>query len=243
MIHKIEVNIEHQIVYNFEVSGNHNYYVGYNQILAHNKGGGGGGSKAKTIEPKEKKTHQKDYYEEVSGQLDKTEKILSKIEKEEDRLIGDKARANQNKQLKLLQKEIDLNKEKQKIQQQELKDIDAEIKEQDRLAESIARTGGVYDSIPDAVFDEDGIVSNYEQISAAIDNIHNKLIDQYNAAAAAGNEDLTKKLSKTIEKFDKYGENILKSAQRHDKLQSEIEGTINELEQLQDTIEDIRIEA
>lgn len=206
-------------------------------------GGGGGGSKAKTIEPKEKKTHQKDYYEEVSGQLDKTEKILSKIEKEEDRLIGDKARANQNKQLELFQKEIDLNKEKQKIQQQELKDIDAEIKEQDRLAESIARTGGVYDSIPDAVFDEDGIVSNYEQISAAIDNIHNKLIDQYNAAAAAGNEDLTKELSKTIEKFDKYGENILKSAQRHDKLQSEIEGTINELEQLQDTIEDIRIDA
>lgn len=206
-------------------------------------GGGGGGSKAKTIEPKEKKNHQKDYYEEVNGQLDKTEKILSKIEKEEDRLIGDKARANQNKQLELLQKEIDLNKEKQKIQQQELKDIDAEIKEQDRLAESIARTGGVYDSIPDAVFDEDGIVSNYEQISAAIDNIHNKLIDQYNAAAAAGNEDLTKELSKTIEKFDKYGENILKSAQRHDKLQSEIEGTINELKQLQDTIEDIRIDA
>lgn len=244
VIHKIEINIEHQIVYNFEVSGNHNYYVGYNQILAHNKGGGGGGgSKAKTIEPKEKKTHQKDYYEEVSGQLDKTEKILSKIEKEEDRLIGDKARANQNKQLELLQKEIDLNKEKQKIQQQELKDIDAEIKEQDRLAESIARTGGVYDSIPDAVFDEDGIVANYEQISAAIDNIHNKLIDQYNAAAAAGNEDLTKELSKTIEKFDKYGENILKNAQRHNKLQSEIEGTVNELEELQDTIEDIRIDA
>lgn len=243
VIHKIEINIEHQTVYNFEVSNNHNYYVGYNQILAHNKGGGGGGSKAKTIEPKEKKSHQKDYYEEVNSQLDKTEKILSKIEKEEDRLIGDKARANQNKQLELLQKEIDLNKEKQKIQQQELKDIDAEIKEQDRLAESMAKTGGVYASIPDAVFDEDGIVANYEQISAAIDNIHNKLIDTYNAAAAAGNEDLTKSLSKTIEKFDKYGENILKSAQRHNKLQTEIEGTINELEQLQDAIEDVRIDA
>ena len=243
IIHKIEINIEHQTVYNFEVSNNHNYYVGYNQILAHNKGGGGSGSKAKTIEPKEKKDHQKDYYEEVNSQLDKTEKILSKIEKEEDRLIGDKARANQNKQLELLQKEIDLNKEKQKIQQQELKDIDARIKEQDKLAESMARTGGVYDSIPDAVFDEDGIIANYEQISAAIDNIHNKLIDKYNAAAAAGNEDLTKSLSKTIEKFDKYGEDILKSAQRHDKLQSEIEGTINELEQLQDAIEDVRIDA
>ena len=107
----------------------------------------------------------------------------------------------------------------------------------------MARTGGVMDSIPDAVFDEDGIVANYEQISAAIDNIHNKLIDKYNAAAAAGNEDLTKELTKTIDKFDKYGDNLLKSAQRHNKLQTEIEGTIEELEKLQDAIEDIRIDA
>jgi hypothetical protein len=41
LIHNIEVNIEHQIVYNFEVAGNHNYYVGRDQILAHNKGGSG----------------------------------------------------------------------------------------------------------------------------------------------------------------------------------------------------------
>ena len=41
LIWKIDINIEHQIVYNFEVSNNHNYYVGYNQILAHNKGGKG----------------------------------------------------------------------------------------------------------------------------------------------------------------------------------------------------------
>jgi hypothetical protein len=38
VIHKIDINIEHRTVYNFEVSHNHNYYVGHNQILVHNKG-------------------------------------------------------------------------------------------------------------------------------------------------------------------------------------------------------------
>ena len=251
VIHKIEINVEHQIVYNFEVSGNHNYYVGRNQILAHNKGGGGGkgkkggggGGKAKTIEPKEKKEHEKDYYEEVNSQLDKTEKILSKIEKEEDRLIGDKARANQNKQLSLLQKEITLNKEKQKIQQQELKDVDKLIKSRDKLAEKTAAEQGILGFIPDVQLDEHGVVSNYEQISAEIDKIHNQLIDKYNAAAAKGDEELTKKIAKSIEQFDKYGEDLLKQIQRHNKLQSEIEATTEEIESLNDAIEDIRIDA
>jgi hypothetical protein len=206
--------------------------------------GGGGGSKAKTIQPKEKKDHQKDYYEEVNGQLNKTEKILSKIEKEEDRLIGDKARANQNKQLKLLQKEIDLNNKKLGIQKQELKDVDKLIKDQDKLAEKTAKNAGISDfSIPDVILDADGIVSNYEQISKRIDDIHNSLIDKYNEAAKAGNEELTKQLEKTISQFDKYGESILKGAQRHNALKAEIEGTLEELEDLKDAIEDIRIDA
>ena len=245
VIHKIEINIEHQTVYNFEVSGNHNYYVGRNQILAHNKGGGGGGkgSTPKTIEPKEKKDHQKDYYEEVKSQLEKTEKVLSKIEKEEDRLIGDEARANQNRQIKFLEKEIKLNEKKLKINKQELKDVDDKIKKEIELAKAQAGQYGVNANIPEIKYDEDGVISNYEEISAAIDRIHNELIDKYNAAAAASNEELTKEIQKAIDKFDKYGDNVLKNAQRHNALQSEIEETKNTLEELQDAIEDIRIEA
>lgn len=245
VIHKIKINIEHQTVYNFEVSGNHNYYVGRNQILAHNKGGGSGGkgSTPKTIEPKEKKDHQKDYYEEVKNQLDKTEKVLSKIEKEEDRLIGDEARANQNRQIKFLEKEIKLNEKKLKINKQELKDVDDKIKKEIELAKAQAGQYGVNANIPEIKYDEDGVISNYEEISAAIDRIHNELIDKYNAAAAASNEELTKEIQKAIDKFDKYGDNVLKNAQRHNALQSEIEETKNTLEELQDAIEDIRIEA
>ena len=47
-ISKIKTRLRILTVYNFEVSNNHNYYVGKNQILAHNKGGGGGGGKAAT---------------------------------------------------------------------------------------------------------------------------------------------------------------------------------------------------
>ena len=40
-IKKIEKNMQALKVYNFEVMNNHNYYVGKNSILVHNKGGGG----------------------------------------------------------------------------------------------------------------------------------------------------------------------------------------------------------
>ena len=47
IIEKIDIKVELKAVYNFEVDCNHNYYVGYNQILAHNKGRGGrGGGRA-----------------------------------------------------------------------------------------------------------------------------------------------------------------------------------------------------
>ena len=210
------------------------------------KGGGGGGRKGsspKTIEPKEKKEHEKDYYEEVNSQLDKTEKILSRIEKEEDRLIGDKARANQNKQLTLLQKEIKLNEEKLKINKQELKDTDDRLKQQDKLAEQILKQQGISMNIPNPVFDEDGVIANFEQINKALDDAHNKLIDKYNAAAKAGNEELTKEIEKQISKFDDYSKNLLDAAKRHDTLQSEIEETTNALEDLKDAIEDIQIAA
>ncbi len=207
------------------------------------KGKGGKGSSPKTIEPKEKKEHEKDYYEEVNSQLSKTEKILSRIEKEEDRLIGDKARANQNKQLDLLQKEINLNEEKLKINKQELKDTDEKLKQQDKLAEQILKQQGLSMLIPEPVFDEDGVIANYEQINKALDDAHNKLIDKYNAAAKAGNEELTKEIEKQISKFDEYSKNLLDSAKRHDALQSEIEETTNALEELKNAMEDIRIAA
>lgn len=143
----------------------------------------------------------------------------------------------------MLKKEIDLNKEKQKIQQQELKDVDKLMKKRAKEARELAAKNGITAIIPSPIYDKDGAIANYEEMSAAIDKIHNQFIDQYNAAAKAGNEELTKEIQKTLDNFDKYGEDLLKSAQRHDALQSEIEETINTLEELEDAMEDIRIDA
>lgn len=246
-IFKIKVRIRSLLVYNFEVSHNHNYYVGRNRILAHNKGGkGGGGGKAKTIEPKEKKEHKKDYYERVDSQLDKLKEQLSGIEKQEDRLIGDKARANQAKQIALIRKEIDLEKERLKILQNtkdsELKDVKAAITAKDTAAQDILKGRGIKFNIPEPEYDENGIITNYEKISEKIDEAHNKLIQQYNDAAAAGNEDLTKTIEEAIQKYDDYSGAILENVQRQNDIQKEIESTKNTIQELEDSIEDIQIE-
>lgn len=245
-IFKIKIKIRSLLVYNFEVSHNHNYYVGRNQILAHNKGGGGGGGSAKTIQPKEKKEHKKDYYEKVNSQLDKLKEQLSGIEKQEDRLIGSKARANQQKQIKLIEQEIKLEEERLKILQDtadsELKDVKAAMEAKDKLAEDILKGRGISFNIPAPQYDENGIITNYEAISAKIDEAHNKLIDQYNAAAAAGNEDLTKTIDEAIKKYDEYSAAILENAKRQNDIQKEIESTKNTIQELKDSITDINIE-
>lgn len=97
--------------------------------------------------------------------------------------------------------------------------------------------------MPDPVYDEDGIISNYEEMSAAINDLHNKLIEQYNAAAAAGNEELTKQIEEQLSKIDKKGEDLLKKAKRMNAIQTEIEDITATIEDLKDSIEDIRIEA
>lgn len=247
VISNINIKIQTTTVYNFEVSDNHNYYVGRNQILAHNKGGGsGGGSKAKTIQSKEKKEHKKDYYEKVNSQLDKLKETLSGVEKQEDRLIGSKARANQQKQIKLIEQEIKLEEERLKILQDtadsELKDVKAAMEAKDKLAEDILKGRGISFNIPAPQYDENGIITNYEAISAKIDEAHNKLIDQYNAAAAAGNEDLTKTIDEAIKKYDEYSAAILENAQRQNDIQKEIESTKNKIQELKDSITDINIE-
>ena len=250
VIYKIEINIEHQTVYNFEVSHNHNYYVGRNQILAHNKGGSGGkGSSGKAqepkkINPKEKKEHEKDYYEEVDNQISKIEKTLSKIEKQEDRLVGTKARANQNRQLNILKEEIKLQEKKLDIlEKQEQVDVWKALKDKDKEAQDLLNANGIFLDIPDAHVDEQGIIENYEEISAAIDKAHNELIDKYNAAAAASDEEETKRLDEQIKKFDDLGESILKNSQRANEIRVEIEDLNSTLQDLRYSIQDIRNEA
>ena len=69
------------------------------------------------------------------------------------------------------------------------------------------------------------------------------MIDEYNKAAKTGNEELTKQIQKDIDSLDKYGDAIRKDAQRLDKIVVETEELNNTIQELQDSMQDIRIEA
>lgn len=188
------------------------------------RGGGGGGSgktyNAKTKEPVKK---EKNLYERVNTQLDDIETTLKGIEKEEDRLIGDKARANMNKQIQLLDREIDLQKEKLAIQKKEQADLAKEL------------TGYGYR------FDSNGFIGNYNQVITNYEKRINDLINQYNRTTT---EDGQEKLAKQIETLEKEYDKAKKAADRYDQLQGkEIQDTLNSIEELQDAIEDLRIDA
>lgn len=104
-------------VYNFEVSDNHNYYVGRNQILAHNKGGGGGGKKGgsakqpASFDKIKKSDYQKrqeseiDLYSKVNSKLDELGDKLDKVDKKKSKLWGEKYRKAIEEEATLLAKE------------------------------------------------------------------------------------------------------------------------------------------
>ena len=243
-IFKIKIRIRSLLVYNFEVSHNHNYYVGRNQILAHNKGGkGGGGGSAKTIEKKEKKKHEKDYYEEVDSQLNKIQEELAGIEKQEDRLIGSKARANQQKQIALLNKEIILQERKLDIlQKQEIPETKT------KLDESIAELGDILSkyglnlNMPKLEYDEDGIISNFEDISQLITDKYNELVSKQGAIADSADEEANKQIEKAMSNFEKAGDETKKLIQTLNDLQkTQVEWT-NAIQESKDAVEDLNIE-
>ena len=242
-IFKIKVKVRSLLVYNFEVSHNHNYYVGRNQILAHNKGGGGGGSKAKTIQKKEKKKHEKDYYEEVDSQLDKIKEQLAGIEKQEDRLIGSKARANQQKQIALLNKEIILQKRKLDIlQKQEMPETKAKLDKSIIELGDILSKYGLNLNMPKLEYDEDGIISNFEDISRLITDKYNELVDKQGAIADSADEEANKKIEEAMSNFEKAGDKTKDLIQKLNDLQkTQIEWT-NAIQESKDAVEDLNIE-
>ena len=244
VIHKIDINIEHRTVYNFEVSHNHNYYVGRNQILAHNKNGSGkNGKKEKEISTKDKREHEKDYYEKVDSLLEKTDEVLKGIQDKQDKLIGDKARGNQNKQIRLLEKELRILKEKRDIlKNQEKRDVRNQIKKDDKAAERVAKKAGVDMKIPDFKRNTDGIITNYEEVSAAVDKTYNAMVDKQKAAAKAGKEELAKNIGEYIDKFDKLSKSLLEGGKRSDEIEAELKKINNEIQDATFNIQDLRIE-
>ena len=129
-IDKITVDIRFIPVYNFEVSGNHNYYVGINQILAHNKGRGGGGGRAdrprtrnvtKRAAQKVDSREEKERYHVLNNQLEDLEKQYDKISSAKDRAYG-------KSKLELMDAEIKKQEQIIAKQKEYLKEVEKNIK-------------------------------------------------------------------------------------------------------------------
>lgn len=169
-ISQIDIKIQKTTVYNFEVSNTHNYYVGHNQILAHNKGGGGGGGGGKSNGPKSvsKSTElsksksaevENDIYKKVDSTLEKLQDNYSKLNEIKDRTWGKEYRDNAQKSLNLLVKQqkvlddrIDIAKKYAEALKTGKSNLDYGIDMTDK--KSLASLG-LKDS------DADGVIDNY----------------------------------------------------------------------------------
>lgn len=189
------------------------------------KGGGGGGS-GKTYEPKKKDPIEEeiDRYERIDTLLQAIENDFDKIADEQDRLTGYQQADNMSKQIALLQKQIALQKEKLEIQREEARE----------LRDQLASQYGVS-------FDAEGFITNYANTHRRLESEVNSLINRYNSTTSeSGQEALEKQIESAQEKLEKFKTQY----QRYDDLVSgDLKDTQKAIEDLKDSIEDLRIEA
>lgn len=193
------------------------------------KGGGGkgkGGGGGKGYEPKENKDpidNEIDRYEKVNAQLDAIGADYDKINKEQERLTGDKLAKNLQEQNKLLLRQIELYQEKLKIQQQEAEEVKNKLSSQ---------FGITYDS--------EGFMTNYAKVHQQLIDEVNRIGNQY---SSVGSEEAEEALDKQYEAAQKRLETFEELYQRYDELlSSDLKDTIQQIEDLKDSIEDMRIE-
>ena len=226
-------------------SSDFNNYAGNSRgpVSSDKTSGGGGGSKGssgggksggstpkqaeeKKYEPKHEDPIEEeiDRYERVDTLLKAVDNDLKKVANEQDRLTGKERIANMSEQLRLLEKQRDLQKEKLEIQKQEA----AELKN------SLASQYGVQ-------FDSEGYITNYAQVHQQLTDDVNNLVAQYNAATTEEEQEaLKKKLDAAKERLAKFKEEYKK----YDDLVSDgLKSTLQALEDIEDEMEDIRIQA
>ena len=147
IIEKINIKIELKAVYNFEVDCNHNYYVGYNQILAHNKGRGGRGGSGRAARATITRAVRVDH-KDSTERYHYLDKSLESLNKQYDQVNKAKDLAFGGKHLTAINKEIELQDKLIKKQKDYRDAIEANLKKdraalngssQDMASEAITR--------------------------------------------------------------------------------------------------------
>lgn len=174
-------------------------------------GGGGGGSSEKEVEDLKLDLDPLKRYNDLLEQIDYE---LSIIEEQKDRVYG-------NKYVEAINKEIELNKESLKVQQDKLE----KIKELEKEQQDALKKQGVE-------FDEDGLISNYNELLEKKQAEANKL-------SGDAKEDAKEAVENLQDAMDKYEDDIIDS--RRDALEAieEIKTELADLavEKIQYTIE------
>lgn len=186
-------------------------------------GGGGGGSsyEPKTKDPIEEEI---DRYERVNTLLEDAENRYDRLNSDRERLTGFDMADDMEEEIKLLNRQIELHKEKLEIQKEEAQE----------LRDELSRDYGI-------TFDQEGFITNYATTHQRLIDEVNRLIDQYNATTSeSGQEALEEQIEDAQDALDKFNETY----QRYDELWAgDLQETLNTLEDIEDQIEDIRIEA
>lgn len=189
-------------------------------------GGGGGGGGGSSYTPKENKdpiSNTVDRYEKVNAQLGAIGADYEKINNEQERLTGDKLAENIQKQNELLLRQIEIYKEKLKIQQAEAEEVKNKLASQYGVG-----------------FDAEGFMTNYAAVHQQLIDEVNRLGNQY---AGLGSQEAEDALNKQYEAAQKRLETFEELYQRYDELlSSDLKDTIQQIEDLEDAIEDMRIE-
>ena len=169
------------------------------------KGGGGGGSKKE----KNKSDEKADRYQEVNKKLEMTSTLLSRLQDQEDKLLGKDLISNLNQQLNKLNSEIDLTKQKLKIAQGEQNEYANKLKNygikfnadgsinQQSYVNAFNAEQNRYNN---AYTDDEAAKKRWEDFKEFISN-YNELISTIDGLKDDIQKDLDKQLEINIRKF------------------------------------------
>ena len=215
-ISQIDIEFKIKTVYNFEVSNNHNYYVGKNQVLVHNKGGGGGSGKKKETKDKKKADDEIERYHVIKEQIDDVSRTLDKLSKAKDRAWGPQ-------RIKMMNQEIQKQKTMNEHTKAYIKEIEGYLKT-DRAA--IASYG--------AAFDSQGNITNYKELMQQQLDIYNAAIEAYNNSAQ---EDADKETLEAAEKaYEEFKKKLEKYEETNNLLQEQKQVLDEGLRQVYDLV-------
>lgn len=197
---------------------------GASNFSSRNSGGaapGGGSSSGSDKEPdrRDPLEDEKDRYHDIDIILKQIQNDMDKLDKQKDKLFGQDLIDNLNKQLALLDKQIDATNEKINIANGEMSEL------QSKLAGK-----GV-------TFNADGTIANYASAYQAQLAYVNSLIAQYNSMSAEAQEGFKDTVEKAQEDFETFVSNI----ERYDELitdtipglEADIQDAINEQIEIQ----------